>query len=90
MIKNNAIFDDLAKLASGAAGSAMEMKREIEAMVTAKIEQMVGRMGLVSREEFEIVQEIASKALKENDILRNELDGLKQSINSLVDKNNQK
>lgn len=73
MIKNNPIFDEMAKLASGAAGSILEMKRELESFSAAKIEQMAAKLDLVSREEFEVVKQMAAKALEENEKLRDEM-----------------
>lgn len=90
MIRNSAIFDEIARLASGAAGSALEMKREMEAMIGAKIEQMAANLQLVTREEFEIVRQMASKAREENEKLSIELQILKERFKSLEEKINQK
>lgn len=90
MIKNSAIFDEIAKLASGAAGSALELKREIESVVGAKVEQMAANLHLVTREEFEILAQLTSKALEENGKMANELESLKAHIKGLEEKINQK
>ena len=39
MQKDSKLFDDFAKLASGAAGTVLDKKREIEAMVMDKVEK---------------------------------------------------
>lgn len=62
MQKNSKIFDDMAKLASGAAGTMLDMKREMEAMIMDKVEKLLGRMHLVRREEFEVVRLMAEQA----------------------------
>jgi len=70
MQKNSKIFDDVARLASGAAGTFMDMKREIEAMVMDKVEKILTRMNLVRREEFEVVRLMAEQArVKQEQIL---------------------
>jgi BMFP domain-containing protein YqiC len=61
MQKDSRFFDDFAKLASGAAGTVLDMKREVEAMVMDKVEKLLGRMNLVRREEFEVVRLMAEK-----------------------------
>lgn len=77
MMKDSKLFDDFAKMASSAAGSMMDMKREIEAMVQAKIDSWLAKSHLVTREEFEVVKDMAQKARAENDALRKELEALK-------------
>ena len=56
MQKDSKIFDDFAKLASGAVGTLADMKQEGEAMIMDKIEKILTRMKLVKREEFEVVK----------------------------------
>jgi BMFP domain-containing protein YqiC len=77
MIKGNPLFDDMAKFASSAAGSVLEMKRELEQLVQDKIELALSRYGAVTREEFEIVREMATKAREENALLKAEIEALK-------------
>lgn len=78
MQKDSKLFEDIAKLASGAAGAAMDMRRELEAMVGDKIERLVARGRFVSREEFDVVKDMATKAREENASLRAELEMLKR------------
>jgi len=78
MQKDSKLFEDIAKFASGAAGAAMDMKREIEASVTDRIERLMARGNFVTREEFEVVKEMAQKAREENAALKAELDALKR------------
>jgi BMFP domain-containing protein YqiC len=77
MQKDSHLFEDLAKMASGVAGAAMDMRREIEAMVADKIERFVARGHLVTREEFEVVKAMAEKARAENEALRAEIEKLR-------------
>lgn len=78
MQKDSKLFEDFAKFASGAAGAAMDMKREIEASVTDRIERLMARGNFVTREEFEVVKEMAQKARAENEALKAELEKLKR------------
>lgn len=77
MLKDTKLFDDMAKMAASAAGSALDVKRELEAMVHSRIESYLSRTSLVTREEFEVVKEMAEKARAENEALREELAALK-------------
>jgi len=77
MMKDSKLFDDLSKMASSAAGSVMDMKREVEAMVQAKIDAWIARSQLVTREEFEVVRDMAQKARSENEALKAEIAALK-------------
>ncbi len=77
MQKDSRLFEDIAKLASGAAGAAMDLRREIESAVTDRVERLMARGNFVTREEFEVVKEMAQKARQENEALKAELETLK-------------
>lgn len=77
MLKGNPLLDDMAKFASSAAGSVLEMKRELEQLVQDKIEMALAKYGAVTREEFETVREMATKARAENAQLKAEIEALK-------------
>lgn len=62
MQTENRIFDDLARLAGGAVDALAAVRQEIEARVRAQMEAMLGRMDLVTREEFEVVRDLAAAA----------------------------
>lgn len=77
MQKDSKLFEDIAKMASGAAGTVMDMRREFEAMVADKIERLISRGQFVTREEFEVVRDMAQKARAENETLKAEIEKLK-------------
>jgi BMFP domain-containing protein YqiC len=77
MQKDSHLFEDLAKMASGMAGAAMDMRREFEAMIVDKLERFMAHGRFVTREEFEVVKAMAEKARAENEALRAELEKLK-------------
>ena len=77
MQSQNKIFDDLSKVASSAAGALNSVKGEMEDSFKAWLERQLAGMDLVTREEFEVVKEMAAKAREENDALRVEIEKLK-------------
>lgn len=78
MQKDSRLFEDVAKMISGAAGSAMDMRRELESMLADKLGRFMARERFVTREEFEVVKAMAEKARAENEALRAELSKLKK------------
>lgn len=70
MQTENKLIDDIAKLASGAAGALHGMGGEIEAAVRARVERIAAELDLVTREEFEVVRDMAEAARQENEALR--------------------
>ena len=65
-------------MASGAAGSLMDMRRELETMLSERLERLFAGERFVTRDEFEVVKAMAEKARAENAQLRAELDALKK------------
>ena len=62
-------FDEMAKLMSNAAGAAQGVRREIDTLVKAQVERVLNDVGVVKREDFDVVREMAQKAREENDRL---------------------
>ncbi len=77
MQKDSKLFEDVARMASGAAGAFMDVRREIEATVSDKLERIIGREKFVTREEFETVKAMVIKAREENELLKAELAAMK-------------
>lgn len=69
MQTDNRFFDDLAKLATGAAGALTSVRSEAEGTFKAWLDRRLGAMDLVTREEFDAVREMAANARKENERL---------------------
>lgn len=76
MQSENRLFDDLARVLNGAAGTFAGMGREAEASLRTRARDFVGGLDLVSRDEFEAVKEMARTAREENEILRARLDAI--------------
>lgn len=77
------LLDEIAKLATDAAGVAQGMRREVETAVKSQIERLLSDMDLVQREDFEAVREMAAKARDENEALRADLNALREEMQSL-------
>jgi BMFP domain-containing protein YqiC len=65
MQSQNRFFDDIARVAGGAAGALSGVRGEIEARLRGQLERILAGMDLVSREEFEAVKAMAAKAREE-------------------------
>ncbi|MEM7216416.1 MAG: accessory factor UbiK family protein [Pseudomonadota bacterium] len=79
----NKIFDEFAKLMTDAAGAAQGIKREAETAFRSQAERFLDDMDLVKREDFDAVQEMASKARAENEALKEQIESLEKRISSL-------
>jgi BMFP domain-containing protein YqiC len=69
MPSENRLFDDLARVATGALGALTGMRGEVETRMREQFERVLGRMNLVRREEFDAVQAMAAKARTEQEAL---------------------
>ena len=65
----NPIFDDLARVASGALNAVGGVREEVEGRIKEQFQRWLGDMDLVTREEFDVVSDMARKAREENDAL---------------------
>lgn len=73
MQTRNPLFDDLARVFSGAVGAASGVRSEVEARLRAQFERLLADMDLVTREEFEAVEAMAAKARAEQEALAERL-----------------
>ncbi|QEL25817.1 accessory factor UbiK family protein [Bosea sp. F3-2] len=76
----NRILDDIARLATDAAGAAQGVRREVETVVKTQIERLLRDLDVVTREEFEAVREMALIAREENDKLAARLAALEEKL----------
>jgi BMFP domain-containing protein YqiC len=83
MQTNNPLLDDLAKLATGALGTLTGVRTEVESRVRDQLERVLSRMDLVTREEFEAVRAMASKARSEQEELLRRVDALEARLKAL-------
>lgn len=73
MQPNNPIFDDLARVASGALNALGGVREEAETRLKELFRRLLDDMDLVTREEFEVVRAMAQKAREENEALAKRL-----------------
>ena len=80
MQTRNRLLGDIARVANGAAGVATGMRDEIESFVQQRIERVLSRLNLVTREEFEVVKELAAKARQEQEALQKRLNEIDKEL----------
>ena len=80
MQTQNKLLDDLARVASGALGVAAGMREEVEARLRDQFERVLGRMELVSREDFDAVRAMAVKAREEQERLEARVAALEAAL----------
>ncbi len=72
------ILDDVSQLVSGLGVAAQGVREELAQTLRGMLDTMLADGALVTREEFEVVREMAEKARAENQRLQEEIDALKQ------------
>ncbi|EKE74820.1 accessory factor UbiK family protein [Oceanibaculum indicum] len=80
MTAQNRLFEDMAKLASGALGAAAGIRGEMEALFRQQMERVLHEMDLVTRDEFEVVRLMAEKARAENEALSQRVAALEAQL----------
>lgn len=83
MQTQNRLFDDLARVASGAMSTLGGIREEIELRVRERFERFAGEMDLVTREEHEAVKAMAAKARAEQEDLLAKVEALQARIVAL-------
>jgi BMFP domain-containing protein YqiC len=73
-------FDDLARLANGAAGTLAGARNEVETLVKQRLEATLADLDVVPREDFEVVRDMARAAREENEALKKRLDALEAKL----------
>lgn len=83
MQTSNRLFDDLAKVASGAFNTLSGLREEIETRVRERVERMAADLDLVTREEFDAVRAMATKARAAQDELEAKVAKLEAELEEL-------
>jgi len=73
-------FDELGKLMTDAAGAAQGVRKEVENIIRSQAEHMLGELDIVQREEFDAVKAIALKAREENELLKQRIAILEETL----------
>jgi BMFP domain-containing protein YqiC len=80
MQTTSSVFDDLARLMTGAMGMAQGAGDEAKSFMRAQADRFVAEMDLVSRDEFDAVKQMAADARAEADALRARLEALETAL----------
>ena len=80
MQSDNKFFDDLAKLGQSAVGTLHGMKGEVESLIRARMEHVLSDMDLVTREEFDVVRDMARQAREKNAELEQKIADLEKAL----------
>jgi hypothetical protein len=74
------LVDDIMRVASGAFGTAVGLRDEVEAQMRQRMERLISRTDLVTRDEFEAVKAVAEMALAENVALADRVAALEAEL----------
>jgi BMFP domain-containing protein YqiC len=77
---SNRIFDELARLATDAAGAAQGVRREVETVVRSQFERLIKDMDVATREEVEVLRELVLATRAENERLEARLKLLEEKL----------
>ena len=83
MQTDNRIFDDIARVASGALSALGGVKDEIETRVRERIERLAAEMDLATREELDAAKAVAVKARAAQEDLKAKVAALEARIAAL-------
>ena len=74
------LFDDISRLMTDAAGIAEAARREFQTLARSQLERLTAGMNIVSREEFDAVQEMAALARTQNEKLEARIAALEAKL----------
>ena len=85
MVNKSKILSDLSKMAVDAMNTFSGMRKEVETIVSLRVNKIINKMNLVKRDEFEILKKLIQKLLNENQKLKKKTPKKKKlSINLFV------
>ena len=70
MVNKNKILSDLSKMAVDAMSTISGVKKEIETIVSLRVDKIINKMNLVKRDEFDVLKKMVQKLLTENEKLK--------------------
>ena len=85
MQTQSSVFDDLARLMTGAMGMAQGMSDEAKSFMRAQADRFVAEMDLVGRDEFVAVKQLDAEARAEADALRERVAALEAALKARDD-----
>ena len=70
MVNKSKILSDLSKIAVDAMSTFSGLKKEIETLVSLRVNKIINKMNLVKRDEFEVLKKMVQKIILENENLK--------------------
>ena len=71
MVNKSRILSDLSKFAVDAMSTFSSLKKEIETMVSLRVDKVINKMNLVKRDEFDSLKRIVQKSITDNEKSKN-------------------
>ena len=69
MVNKSKILSDISKMAVDAMGTFSGLKKEVETIVSLRVNKVINKMNLVKRDEFEVLKKLVQKLANENEKL---------------------
>ncbi|MDC0037102.1 accessory factor UbiK family protein [Alphaproteobacteria bacterium] len=70
MVNKSKILSDISKMAVDAMDTFSGLKKEVETIVSLRVNKAINKMNLVKRDEFEVLKKLVQKLVDENEKLR--------------------
>ena len=70
MVNKSKILSDLSKMAVDAMSTFSGLRKEVETIVSLRVNKIINKMNLVRRDEFEVLKKLVQKLLIENKKLK--------------------
>jgi len=70
MVNKSKILSDLSKIAVDAMSTFSGLKKEIETLVSLRVNKIINKMNLVKRDEFDVLKKMVQKMVIENEKLK--------------------
>tara|TARA_B100000579_G_scaffold309519_1_gene259167 strand:+ start:166 stop:444 length:279 start_codon:yes stop_codon:yes gene_type:complete len=70
MVNKSKILSDLSKIAVDAMSTFSSLKKEIETLVSLRVNKIINKMNLVKRDEFDVLKKMVQKIIMENEKLK--------------------
>ena len=70
MVNKSKILSDLSKMAVDAMDTFAGLRKEVEIIVSLRVNKIINKMNLVKRDEFEVLKKLVQKIAIENEKLR--------------------
>ena len=90
MVNKNKILSDLSKMAVDAMSTISGVKKEIETIVSLRVDKIINKMNLVKRDEFDVLKKMVQKLLIENENLKKNKKQPKSSKKKVIDRKKKK